>query len=164
MNHGNTNDETTGQMTIIGADTLIKGEMTFQNAARILGKFEGKITSQGQIEIGAGAECKASIEAGIILVDGVIEGDVIAHERLELHSTAIIRGDVTAAKLIAAEGASLEGHCAVGVEAVKAVKNNQSKLTSGLNGTQRKLSVTTNGDLDSLAGLESKLAGFAKAN
>ena len=48
MNHGNTNDETTGQMTIIGADTLIKGEMTFQNAARILGKFEGKITSQAK--------------------------------------------------------------------------------------------------------------------
>ncbi len=160
MSSNHTNSETTGQMTIIGADTLIKGEMTFQNAARILGKFEGKITSQGRIEVGSGADCKASIEAGTILVDGVIEGDVIAHERLELNSTGIIRGDVTAAKLIAAEGASLEGHCAVGIEAVKSVKS-MGKQTAT---TARKLNVTTNGDLDSLAGLETKLAGFAKAN
>jgi cytoskeletal protein CcmA (bactofilin family) len=147
----------TSPMTIIGADTLIKGEMTFRNAARILGRFEGKIVSEGRVEVGSGSECKASIEAGTIIVDGIVEGDVIAHERLELNDTAQIRGDVVAAKLIAAEGASFSGHCAVGIEAVKSVKT-----LGQVNGKPNRTNVKQGGDLDNaLAGLENKLAGFA---
>lgn len=149
----------TSPMTIIGADTLIKGEMTFRNAARILGRFEGKIVSEGRVEVGSGSECKASIEAGTIIVDGIVEGDVIAHERLELNDTAQIRGDVVAAKLIAAEGASFSGHCAVGIEAVKSVKT-----LGQVNGSSKpsRTNVKPAGDLDNaLAGLENKLAGFA---
>jgi len=162
-------------MTIIGADTLIKGEMTFTNSARILGKFEGKITSQGRVEIGSGSECKASIEAGTIIVDGIVEGNVIAHERLELNDTAQIRGDVVAAKLIAAEGASFSGHCAVGIEAVKNVRtmgtmptnSTSSNSSNGSNGSRparpQAPSITSSGNLDhALDGLESKLGSFAK--
>ncbi len=156
-------------MTIIGADTLIKGEMTFTNSARILGKFEGKITSQGRVEIDSGSECKASIEAGTIIVDGIVEGNVIAHERLELNDTAQIRGDVVAAKLIAAEGASFSGHCAVGIEAVKNVRTMGTMPTNsnGSNGSRparpQAPSVTSSGNLDhALDGLESKLGSFAK--
>ena len=37
-----------------------KGEMVFDSSARILGTFEGRITG-GEVEIGEGAGCKASI-------------------------------------------------------------------------------------------------------
>lgn len=154
-------DNTTGkEMTVIGADTLIRGEMTFTGSARILGRFEGKIHSQGRVEIGQTAECKANVEAGTIIVDGVIEGDVIAHERLELRGTSQIRGDLTAAKLVASEGASFTGQCSVGPEAVKNVK---SMGDAALRSPVRPSVTTTTDGENAIAGLESKLAGFARS-
>jgi len=152
------------QMTVIAADTMIKGEMTFQTAARILGKFEGKITSQGRVEIGSGAECRADIEAGTIVVDGTVEGNIIAHDRLELSGSAIIKGDVVAAKLIAAEGASFAGLCAVGLEAVKSVRT-LGQTPSAAPAKAKRPQIVSNDDLDNaLAGMESKISGFVKGS
>ena len=67
-------------MTVIGPDTHIKGEMVFDSTARILGTFEGKIIAKGEVQIGDGACCKASVEGISVVVDGLIEGDVLARE------------------------------------------------------------------------------------
>lgn len=156
-------------LTIIGPDTFIKGEMTFGSGAKILGKFEGRIITQGRVEIGEGAECKATIEAGTIIVDGLVEGDIIAHERLELNAGAVIKGDLAAAKLVAAEGATITGHCSVGAEAVRAAGSQVAQEAPSRPKVSHKPSLThtttaSSGDLDNaLAGLESKLAGFTRA-
>jgi cytoskeletal protein CcmA (bactofilin family) len=46
--------------TVIGPDTHIKGDMTFDSTARILGSFEGQITAKGELQIASGASCRAS--------------------------------------------------------------------------------------------------------
>ncbi len=113
-------DNTTGkQTTVIGADTHIKGEMTFQGSARILGTFEGKISAQGELQVAEGATCKATVEAATVLVDGAVEGNLTARERVQLNPKARIQGDLVAAKLVVAEGASFVGHCTVGPDAAK---------------------------------------------
>lgn len=109
-----------GHMTTIGPDTTIVGEMRFEKTARILGRFEGKVATNGELQVGQGACCKAAVEAGTLIVDGTIEGDIIAHQRVQLNSDAFVDGDIVAEKLIVAEGASFSGHCKVGPEAVKA--------------------------------------------
>jgi cytoskeletal protein CcmA (bactofilin family) len=106
-------------ITVIGAGTHIKGEMTFDRTARILGSFEGKISSNGEIQISQTANCKASIEGEVIRVDGTVDGDVVARECVHLSNTAKMTGDVVASKMIVAEGASFLGHCRVGPDAVK---------------------------------------------
>jgi cytoskeletal protein CcmA (bactofilin family) len=111
-----TNNE---QITVIGAGTHIKGEMTFDRTARILGSFEGKISSNGEIQIGESAKCKAAIEGEVVRIDGTVEGDVVARECVHLSNTARMTGDVVASKMIVAEGANFLGHCRVGPEAVK---------------------------------------------
>jgi cytoskeletal protein CcmA (bactofilin family) len=167
---------TDAHTTIIAPDTLIRGELIFQNAAIVLGKVEGKIISQGQLQLGQGSECKASVQAGTLIIDGTVEGDVVATERLELNTTAQIKGDVVAAKLIVAEGASFSGHCLVGPDAVKRatqgqvpVVNTDNKVRSGIkpghhgSAPAPAVTVAQNGELEnSLAGLESKLAGFSR--
>lgn len=102
------------QITVLGPDTHIKGEMTFAGGARLLGVFEGRIITKGELHVGAEATCKASLEAGRVVVDGTVEGDVVAHERVELNSSAQVRGDLTAHSLVVAEGAVFVGHCKVG--------------------------------------------------
>jgi cytoskeletal protein CcmA (bactofilin family) len=158
------------QITTIGPDAVIRGEFTFQSSARILGQVEGKIVTGGQLHVGEHSVCKASVDASVIIVDGTIEGDVLARERLELSGTAIINGDITTAKLIVAEGASFTGHCTVSQEASSKPKGEPAKHVPA-NGprTQAKPArqVQNNNDhhndLDAqLAGLESKLASFSK--
>lgn len=102
------------EMTVIGRDTRIKGEMYFESGARILGTFEGKISSAGEVQVGAGANCQAAIEASRVTVDGNITGDISASELLTLNADAHIQGDITAGKLIVSEGATFVGHCRVG--------------------------------------------------
>lgn len=107
------------QVTIIGPDTQIKGEMSFERSCRILGKFEGTITAKGQLHVAEGASCKAQVEAANIVVDGDIEGNVTANEKIQLNAKAKVNGDVVAAKLAVAEGASFSGHVSVGPNAIK---------------------------------------------
>ncbi len=108
------------EITVIGADTHIKGEMTFGSTARVLGTFEGAITAKGEIQIAEGATCRASINAARVSIDGVVEGDVTAHEKLTLNQKARMKGDLVAPTLVVAEGAQFSGHVSVGADA----KNN----------------------------------------
>ena len=91
--------------------------MFFDKSARILGRFEGKITAKGEVQIGATAECHAAVEAERIIVDGGVYGPIIARDKLMLTSNARVQGDLTAGTLIVAEGASFVGHCNVGPKA-----------------------------------------------
>jgi len=105
------------ELTVIGPDTTIKGEMFFEKSARILGTFEGRITAQGEVQIGQSARCAAAVEAQRVVVDGSVNGPIHAHERLTLTANAQVRGDITAGTLVVAEGASFVGQCSVGPRA-----------------------------------------------
>lgn len=111
--------ESDNQVTVIAADTHIRGEMSFDRTARVYGKFDGKVTAKGELQIAEGAACNAEVQAGKVTVDGVVEGNVSAQERVQLNTKAKVKGDIKAAKLVVAEGASLLGHCAVGPDALK---------------------------------------------
>ena len=125
------NTPTTNEMTIIGPDTRISGEMTFDKSARILGTFEGKITAKGEVQIGPTADCRAAIDAQRVIVDGTVTGPIHAHERLTLSPNARVTGDITAGTLIVAEGASFVGQCQVGPQAAELSKNAGSSMPSG---------------------------------
>ena len=105
-------------VTTIGQDTYITGEMRFTETARILGKLDGSITSEGEVQIGPDARCAAKIDAARVVIEGEIEGDVRATERLELLPTARVTGDVVARTLVVAEGAAFTGLCTVGADAL----------------------------------------------
>ncbi len=158
--------------TVIGPDTHIKGEIVFSSAAKVLGKIDGQIAAQGRLEIGSGAVCQATIQATTLIVEGTVEGNVLARERLELTPTAIIKGDIVAAKLMVAEGATFSGQCTVGESAVRghapAEAPRAVRSAPFTPPTAATPTITTrpaaSPDLEgALAGLESKLAGFAKA-
>jgi cytoskeletal protein CcmA (bactofilin family) len=101
--------------TVIGADANFKGDLTFDSAAKVLGKFEGSITSKGKVQVADGADCKATVKAKEISVEGHIEGNVEATDRVELRPKGVITGDITAARMTMADGASIDGHCRIGV-------------------------------------------------
>lgn len=105
--------------TVIGKDTTIKGEFQFDGPARVLGALEGTIASKGTLEIGDGGRCKGTIHADRLVIDGRVDGDVTARTALQLTAKGNLHGDLVAASLTIAEGATLVGHCRVGPEAMK---------------------------------------------
>lgn len=116
--------------TVIGPDARIKGEMTFESAARLLGTIEGSVTAKGEFHVADGANCLASINAAKVLIDGSVAGDVTASERVELNSKARLKGDLVAAKLIVTEGATFEGHCRIGPVGSNGSANGQASSSA----------------------------------
>ena len=107
------------ETTIIGADSHFKGELSFDNTAKINGKFDGQITGKGQLHVSDNALCKADVDAGSVSVDGTVEGNLRAKDTVRLNGKGVVKGDITAAKMVMTEGASFFGHCAVGPDAAK---------------------------------------------
>ncbi len=106
------------QVTIIGRDAKFKGELTFDSSLKVLGLLEGVIRAGGEVTIGDGGLIKGDVEANTIVVEGTVEGDLTAKNKLHLTAKARVIGDVTAASLTVAEGATFIGHCRVGSEAI----------------------------------------------
>jgi cytoskeletal protein CcmA (bactofilin family) len=106
-----------GETTVVGADSHFKGELSFERVAKIIGKFDGQINGKGELQVADNARCKADVKAGSVQVDGTIEGNLQAKETIRLNAKGTVRGDIVAAKMVMAEGASFYGQCAVGPEA-----------------------------------------------
>jgi cytoskeletal protein CcmA (bactofilin family) len=100
--------------TVIGADANFKGDLQFESAAKFLGRFEGSIASKGKVHIADGSQCKATIAAKEVAVEGHIEGNVEASDRIEVKPTGIVTGDIVAKRMTMAEGASINGYCRIG--------------------------------------------------
>jgi cytoskeletal protein CcmA (bactofilin family) len=103
--------------SVLGSSAVFKGEFTFEGDARIQGLVEGTISSKGEIRIDQGGHVKGNIHAATISVDGKVEGDLIATERLELLAHAEVRGDLTTKSLVVVQGAAFVGHVSVGPDA-----------------------------------------------
>ncbi len=107
-----------GETTVVGADSHFKGELTFERVARIIGKFDGNISGKGELQVSENASCNADIDAAGIQIDGTVNGNLQIKDTVKLNNKGVVRGDITAGKMVMAEGASFYGQCAVGPEAM----------------------------------------------
>jgi cytoskeletal protein CcmA (bactofilin family) len=105
--------------TVLGPDANFKGELSFEKGMRLQGKFEGKINTPGRLHVSREARLGADVDAGAIIVEGDVKGNLSAADRIELKSTARYEGDLRASKLVVDEGAIFAGHVTVGPEAIK---------------------------------------------
>ena len=113
--------------TVIGADACFKGEMAFENGVQVLGRFEGRIESKGNLHVAEGGKLKADVTAGNVQIDGIIKGNVAASGKVLLKSSARLEGDLKTARLEVAEGAVFVGNCQVGLQA----KDNNGAVATG---------------------------------
>ena len=90
--------------TVLGPDANFKGELSFDKGMRLMGKFEGKVSTPGRIHVAKEAKMSADVEAGGIVVEGEVHGNLSANDRIEL---------------VVDEGAVFSGHVTVGPDSVK---------------------------------------------
>jgi cytoskeletal protein CcmA (bactofilin family) len=92
--------------TTLGADANFKGQLQFEKGARLLGKFEGEVTTKGEFVIAEGADFSGEARAGNVRVEGGVKGNLNANGKIQLTASARLEGDITAARLEVAEGAA----------------------------------------------------------
>jgi cytoskeletal protein CcmA (bactofilin family) len=101
--------------TIIGQDAEFHGNLLVSEGVRIDGKVIGNVEARTggasiTIAIGLTGEVHGDICAHRVLVAGKIQGNIYSTERVELHSTAKVKGDITYETIGTEPGASLNGH------------------------------------------------------
>ena len=98
-------------VSVLSEDTDFRGELSFINPVRIQGKYRGTINSGSVLIISRGASVKADVNAGSLILEGVMKGDVNASEKVDIMPSGKLFGNITTSKLKIADGVIFEGTC-----------------------------------------------------
>ena len=96
--------------TYVAAGITIEGELSADDAIEIAGTLKGRVQSKGAVAIRSGAVVEAEVGGNAVQVAGQVTGNVTAVERIDLEPGARLIGDVRAARLTIADGASFKGN------------------------------------------------------
>jgi cytoskeletal protein CcmA (bactofilin family) len=98
----------------VGHGTTLTGETEFHAMLRVDGHLIGTVTSEaGTLIIGTNGQVDANIMVAAAMINGTVNGDVVASEKLQLGRTARVMGNIQSPRLIVEEGAILEGSCSM---------------------------------------------------
>lgn len=96
----------------VGHGTSLTGDTSFQMMLRVDGHLTGTVTSDGgTLIVGNNGQLDANVSVGVAQINGTINGDVAATERIQLGRTARVVGNIATPKLVIEDGAIFEGGC-----------------------------------------------------
>jgi cytoskeletal protein CcmA (bactofilin family) len=98
-----------GETTLIGKGIKINGQITGQASIEIFGELEGTAGTEGTFRVREGGKVQGEVAARHVIVDGELVGQIAAEEKIELHATSKVTGDIQAKTVTIAEGALFEG-------------------------------------------------------
>jgi cytoskeletal protein CcmA (bactofilin family) len=84
----------TPSKNVLNSDVEIKGNVKFSGELTLEGKLEGEINSDGTLSVGE---------------TGLVNGNVVARDKIEIKSKAELFGDIRSAKLAIEEGVTFVG-------------------------------------------------------
>ncbi len=96
----------------VGHGTTLTGETNFQAMLRVDGHLVGSITSDsGTLIVGTNGQVDANIAVSTATINGSVNGDIVATEKIQLGRTAKVVGNIQTPRLTIEDGAVLEGGC-----------------------------------------------------
>ena len=94
----------------IGKSVVIKGELSGSEDLYLDGHVEGSIALKGKsLTVGPNGQVKGSVEGKGVVVQGKLDGNILASDRVELRKSAVVNGDISAQRISIEEGAFLKG-------------------------------------------------------
>ncbi|HBR56504.1 MAG TPA: hypothetical protein DEA22_03395 [Blastocatellia bacterium] len=111
----------------VGHGTVLSGETNFQAMLRVDGHLVGSVSSDsGTLIVGSNGQVDANIAVSAAMINGVVNGDIVASERIQLGRTARVVGNIQTPRIIIEDGAILEGSCAM-VKAREAIEKQSAE-------------------------------------
>jgi cytoskeletal protein CcmA (bactofilin family) len=97
-------------MVNIGKSVVIKGDLSGSEDLTIEGQVEGKIElRQNVLTIGPNGKIKAQVFAKAVVVQGEVQGNITATERVDIRDNGSVDGDLSAPRVAIADGAHFRG-------------------------------------------------------
>ena len=100
-------------INILGAGTIVKGDIIANGDFRIDGTLTGTISAKGKLVIGATGSVEGEITCQNADFSGTIKANINVQELLALKSTAKLTGNIVVNKLSIEPGAQFSGSCSM---------------------------------------------------
>jgi len=128
MAKNNTSDSPS--VNIIGAGTIIEGDITTNGDMRIDGSLTGTINVKGKLVVGASGAVEGEIICQNADISGTIKGKIGVAELLALKSSSKLTGDIITNKIAIEPGATFSGSCSMGgiVKDIKGERTEKAEL------------------------------------
>lgn len=101
--------------TVVGDGLVVEGEMITEEELLVHGTVRGKLKASDVVSIAATGVVEADVVGTAFNIAGQLIGDVHATERVDLQAGGRLTGDVKAARLTIADGATFKGTVDMGV-------------------------------------------------
>jgi cytoskeletal protein CcmA (bactofilin family) len=103
-------DSVRGEMANLGKSLSIRGELSGSEDLYIDGQVEGAIELHGNsLMVGPNGRIKANVNAGSAVIQGKLEGNIRASDRVDLKQSAVVLGDIATQRISIEEGAYFKG-------------------------------------------------------
>lgn len=98
--------------SFFGSGPELNGELIFKDMLRVNGHIAGHVQSHnGTLIVDSMARLDADVEVAVAVIGGTVNGDIVAHQRVEVGPEARIRGNIWTQSIAIQPGAIFEGVC-----------------------------------------------------
>jgi cytoskeletal protein CcmA (bactofilin family) len=96
--------------TVLGRSVVFRGDLSGDEDLLLQGQLDGTISLQDHcLTIGSTAQVKAEVRARHVIVQGSVEGNILARDKIEIQKTGRVVGDLVAATIAIEEGGYFKG-------------------------------------------------------
>ena len=117
LNRKRNNEQATrnAETSLIAHGTIIRGDVRFTGTLHLDGRIEGAVLGEGSdavFTLSEHGQVQGEVRVPHAMINGQVNGDIYASERLELATQARVVGDVRYNSLEMAAGAQVNGRIA----------------------------------------------------
>ena len=80
--------------TFVGAGSVVNGDIRISGFTRIDGDVDGNLDISGKVIVGEKSRIRGNITAKSAIIGGIVEGNIVAPEKVQLFSSAAVIGDI----------------------------------------------------------------------
>lgn len=107
---------------VLGKAVVVRGDLSCDGDLTVEGTVEGFVlVRDGVLVVGPHADILADMRATRVLVKGRVRGAISASERIELAPTAVVDGNLSASRVVLADGARFNGAIDMGQRHIAAL-------------------------------------------
>ena len=95
--------------SVISREICVEGELQGRENLVIEGRLKGRLRTEGDVAVAAGAHVEAEIIARNVTIQGRVDGNIEAGEAVAIQPQGVLIGDCRARSIRIHEGARFEG-------------------------------------------------------
>jgi cytoskeletal protein CcmA (bactofilin family) len=117
--------------SIIGPGSRFKGDINVHGLVRIDGDFSGSVKTRGKILIGQKGRMDGALAGRIVVIGGIVRGNIYADFKVIVLASAIVIGNINAPRVIVEEFGLIDGHLIISGTDPGVIRTDAIALTKG---------------------------------